>query len=262
MVVAIYATLKAGGAYVPIDPGYPADRIRFMVEDAQCPVLLTHAEHWTSLPSTNAQVVRIDQEWSRILEYSDREYSPVSVCPENPAYVIYTSGSTGKPKGVMNTHGGILNHTLWMLSEFGISRNDCTILKTPYSFDVSLWELFVPLACGAKLIIARPDGHKDARYLKSLIDYHNVTLIHFVPSMLSIFLDEAGHEGCLSLKRIFCSGEALPETTRTETLRLFPGIVLSDLYGPTEAAVHVSSISWTSESLQEKNSCNDWSPGG
>jgi amino acid adenylation domain-containing protein len=160
---------------------------------------------------------------------------------ENLAYVIYTSGSTGQPKGAMNTHRGIVNRLLWMQEQYGIGADDVVIQKTPFSFDVSVWEFFWPLLAGARLVMARPEGHKDPSYLVRTIVDQGVTTIHFVPAMLQAFLEEPGVKSCTSLRRVICSGEALP----AELCSLFferLGCELHNLYGPTEAAVDVTNF--------------------
>jgi amino acid adenylation domain-containing protein/FkbM family methyltransferase len=158
------------------------------------------------------------------------------------AYVIYTSGSTGRPKGVVNSHAALLNRVLWTQAVYPLGPGDVVLHKTPYSFDVSVWELLWPLAVGAKLVVARPDGHRDPAYLVDTIDREGVTLLHFVPSMLELFVESAARGRCASLRRVLCSGEALPQplTVRfADTL----GAELVNLYGPTEAAIDV--CAWT-----------------
>ncbi|WP_152978531.1 AMP-binding protein, partial [Pseudomonas corrugata] len=155
------------------------------------------------------------------------------------AYVLYTSGSTGQPKGVMNEHGALMNRLYWMQDAFPIGPNDRVLQKTPYSFDVSVWEFFWPLITGATLVVARPDGHRDPAYLSQLIQQEQVTTLHFVPSMLRAFVEEPSLVDCRSLRQVFASGEALP----VDLVRRFMGqhpAALVNLYGPTEAAIDVS----------------------
>jgi amino acid adenylation domain-containing protein len=165
------------------------------------------------------------------------------VLPENMAYVIYTSGSTGRPKGVANTHRGIVNRLVWMQHAYRLGPDDVVLQKTPASFDVSVWEFFWPLLAGARLVLARPGGHRDPAYLRELIVRERVTTAHFVPSMLAVFLAEEGEDGaerCGSLRRVICSGEELPVGLAQRFLARLPGSELHNLYGPTEAAVDVS----------------------
>jgi len=241
LVVALYAVVKAGGAYVPIDPDYPQERVAFMLEDAGAPVLLTQAGLLGRLPGHKGRVVCLDADWERIAR-EDMANPDSATAADNLAYVIYTSGSTGKPKGAMNTHRGICNRLLWMQDQYGLREADKVLQKTPFSFDVSVWEFFWPLLTGAQLVVAEPGGHRDAAYLVNLIREQGITVLHFVPSMLRVFLEEPGVEKCESLRHVMCSGEALPYDLQEEFFRLLPS-QLHNLYGPTEAAVDVTH--WT-----------------
>lgn len=238
MVVALYGVLKAGAAYVPIDPDYPRELVAFMLEDANTPVLLTQQRLAGDLPAHGARLVCLDTAWPTISQQSDQ--NPVGTATaDNLSYMIYTSGSTGKPKGAMNTHRGICNRLLWMQERYQLAPADTVMQKTPFSFDVSVWEFFWPLLNGAKLVVARPGGHQDPAYLVSLIEQHNVTVLHFVPSMLRVFLEKPGVERCRSLRHVICSGEALGFDLQE---RFFEQLSaqLHNLYGPTEAAVDVT----------------------
>ena len=239
MIVGLYGILKAGGAYVPIDPTYPPDRIAYMMEDSRVPVLLTQHRLLEKLPSSDAHVVCLDTDWDSLISGQSEENPVCESTLENLAYMIYTSGSTGKPKGAMNTHAGILNRLLWMQDAYQLSPDDAVLQKTPFSFDVSVWEFFWPLMFGARLVVARPEGHKDSDYLVKTIIEQNITTMHFVPSMLQIFLMARGVENCTSLRQVICSGEALPLELQN---RFFARLNarLHNLYGPTEAAVDVT----------------------
>jgi amino acid adenylation domain-containing protein len=238
MVIAIYGVIKAGGAYVPLDPEYPPDRIAFMIEDTNVPVLLTQQHLVASLHEQRSKIISLDSEWDIIARESP-ENPRIEATPENMAYVIYTSGSTGKPKGVINEHRGIVNRLLWMQEEYSLTPADMVLQKTPFSFDVSVWEFFWPLQTGACLVVAAPGGHRDSAYLVKLIADRGITTLHFVPSMLGIFLQEEGVEQCRSIKRVICSGEALSiELQKRFFERL--NTELHNLYGPTEAAVDVT----------------------
>ncbi|WP_199335631.1 non-ribosomal peptide synthetase [Nostoc sp. FACHB-110] len=245
MVVGLLGILKAGGAYVPLDPEYPIERLSFMLEDAAVPVLLTQKHLLERLPQHQAQVICLDTDWNSISQFSQNEglaQSKVGIAslqPTNLAYVIYTSGSTGKPKGAMNTHGGICNRLLWMQQAYQLTTEDCILQKTPFSFDVSVWEFFWPLLTGARLVLAKPGGHKDSAYLVNLIQQQQVTTLHFVPSMLQAFVEEETVKNCTSLKRVICSGEALPWELQQRFFTLLE-CELHNLYGPTEAAIDVT----------------------
>ncbi|MEM7534082.1 MAG: amino acid adenylation domain-containing protein [Chloroflexota bacterium] len=238
MVVGLYGILKAGGAYVPLDPTYPEDRLAFMVEDADVPVLLTQAHLREGLPATNATIFCLDSDWGDIQTYP-QDNPNVSLQPHQLAYMIYTSGSTGRPKGAMNHHQAIYNRLLWMQDEYQLTSADKILQKTPFSFDVSVWEFFWPLMFGAQLVVARPEGHKDPQYLIDIIMQEAITTLHFVPSMLQLFIEATGVSQCVSLKRIICSGEALPYDLMQRCLSRLPA-ELHNLYGPTEAAIDVS----------------------
>ncbi len=236
LVVGLLGVLKSGAAYTPLDPEYPAERLAFMMADAGAAVLLT--QRHLDPPGGAAQVLPLDdlQTWAGQPETP----LPPRASADDVAYMIYTSGSTGRPKGVPNTHRGIVNRLDWMQRTFALGADDVVLQKTPASFDVSVWELFWPLLAGARLVLAAPGGHKDAAYLRDLIRSAGVTTVHFVPSMLALFLAEEGVEACRSLRRVVCSGEELPAAPANELLRRLPHCELWNLYGPTEAAVDVS----------------------
>jgi amino acid adenylation domain-containing protein len=239
MVVALLAVLKAGGAYVPLDSSYPRERLGHVLEDARAPLVLAQPYLASALPAGAAQVLELDASWAAYAGESGEELQDVGT-PEDLAYVIFTSGSTGRPKGAMNAHRGICNRLLWMQEEYGLTGDDRVLQKTPFSFDVSVWEFFWPLMTGARLVIARPEGHRDSAYLARLIRESRITTLHFVPSMLRVFLEEAGLDGCRSLKRVICSGEALPHELQERFFARLPAVELHNLYGPTEAAVDVT----------------------
>ncbi len=238
LLIGIFAILKAGGAFVPLDPSYPGERLSFLLQDASIQILLTQHDCLSILPEYQGHLLCLDDHWSHIAEYSG-DPLPSLTQPENLAYVIYTSGSTGQPKGAMNSHSGICNRLLWMQQEYQLTSTDRVLHKTPISFDVSVWEYTWPLLTGARLVLARPQGHQDSHYIRQLVQEQAITTIHFVPFMLQVWLQEQGIEGCVSLRRVMCSGEVLPlETERRFHQRLKAS--LYNLYGPTEAAIDVS----------------------
>ena len=238
MIIGLLGILKAGGIYVPLDPTYPQERLSFILKDAQVVVLLTQQKFVSRLADNNAHAVYLDTDWGLISQ--ETEKNPISsVVSLNLAYVIYTSGSTGKPKGAMNTHQGICNRLLWMQEAYQINSTDSVLQKTPFSFDVSVWEFFWTLITGARLVIAKPEGHRDSAYLINLIAVEQITTLHFVPSMLQIFIESSGVEKCTSLKRVICSGEALPIDLQNRFFERL-GCELHNLYGPTEAAIDVT----------------------
>jgi amino acid adenylation domain-containing protein len=170
---------------------------------------------------------------------------------ESAAYAIYTSGSTGRPKGAVNTHRGVRNRILWMQEAYGLESRDVVLQKTPFGFDVSVWEFLWPLATGALLAMARPGGHQDPSYLRQLVVREGVTTLHFVPSMLQLFLDQDGLEECRSLRQVMASGEALPAELARRFFARLPAAELHNLYGPTEAAIDVSAWRCTAAGLRE-----------
>nr|BFE97810.1 hypothetical protein GCM10020185_83460 [Pseudomonas brassicacearum subsp. brassicacearum] len=232
MVVALLGIVHAGAAWLPLDPELPAARLAFLIEDADARVTLTQAQWLSRLPVGH-------QAWTLDALPQAPAFEPINVEAHDLAYVLYTSGSTGQPKGVMNEHGALMNRLHWMQDAFPIGPNDRVLQKTPYSFDVSVWEFFWPLITGATLVVARPDGHRDPAYLSQLIQQERVTTLHFVPSMLRAFVEEPSLVNCQSLRQVFASGEALP----VDLVRRFMGqhpAALVNLYGPTEAAIDVS----------------------
>jgi amino acid adenylation domain-containing protein/thioester reductase-like protein len=242
MVVGLLGILKAGGAYVPLDPNYPRERLAYMVKDAAPPVLLTQERLRGRLPDTAAKVITLDEDWSEIAGNAtgNLDARALGLRSDHLAYVIYTSGSTGQPKGAMNEHRALINRLQWMQNQYQLSAADRVLQKTPFSFDVSVWEFFWTLMSGARLIVARPQGHQDPSYLRELIEQTGVTRLHFVPSMLQIFLDQLEAGRCPSLRQVVCSGEELSAALQNKCLESLPQVRLSNLYGPTEAAVDVT----------------------
>jgi amino acid adenylation domain-containing protein len=240
LVVALVAVLKSGAAYLPIDADQPADRIALLLEESAPVVVLATRDSEPSLPAGAARVVLDDS--AVIEDLAGRTAVSLQrdlLLPENPAYLIYTSGSTGRPKGVVVQHDAIVNRLAWMQAKFALAADDRVLQKTPFGFDVSVWEFFWPLLAGATLVVARPDGHRDPDYLAELIREEGVTTVHFVPSMLQAFLSTPTAAKCTGLRRVICSGEALPVPLVERFFDTLP-VPLHNLYGPTEAAVDVT----------------------
>ena len=254
LIVGLLAILKAGGAYLPLDPSYPSERLAFMIEDGldgvAKPVLLAQVDLLAaSVAGAGARVIDLDSAAGPAGDAADPLLAPLDggAGADNLAYVIYTSGSTGRPKGVMSTHRGIVNRIAWMQRAYGLTPADRVLQKTPVSFDVSVWELFWPLVVGARLVLARPGGHRDPAYLMRRVEEQEVTTLHFVPSMLQVFLAQPGLGRCRSLRRVMASGEALPAELAARFHELLGGALgtagtteLHNLYGPTEASVDVT----------------------
>jgi amino acid adenylation domain-containing protein len=234
MVVGLLAVIKAGGAYVPLDPEYPAERLAFMVEDSNAAVLLTQRRYRDRLPASGKRVICLDEDLEDPSGTSEEDPAG-EVRPDNLAYVIYTSGSTGRPKGAMNTHRNVVNRLFWMQQTYRLDAGDRMLQKTPISFDVSVWEIFWPLMTGATLVVARPGGHRDPAYLWRVIAEQGITTMHFVPSILQAFVEEAETAKRHRLRWIMATGEALPFELQERFFERLPGVDLHNVYGPTEA---------------------------
>ena len=242
MIVSILAVLKSGAAYVPISPEFPQQRIDYILKDTQAQILISqlHLRDRLNQLDANLNIVYADSDY---LDYSV-DNPNVQITSQNLAYVIYTSGTTGKPKGVMLEHQGIINRIQWMQSIYPLNYKDRVLHKTPYTFDVSVWELFWANWYGAAIVIAKPEGHKDCDYLYKEIVNNKVTITHFVPSMLDVFLEYifSNKKYLQELKTVFCSGEALTLNTVNKFYQLTENsdIQLYNLYGPTEVSIDVS----------------------
>jgi len=247
MMAGIMGIEQAGGAYLPVEPGYPDDRLEYMLQDSQAVVVLTQERFKNRIKSLlmdGVKLIALDKQWPEISQRAAALKAKATelrqdVQPRNLSYLIYTSGSTGKPKGVLVEHRALVNRLHWMQKRYGLKAADVVLQKTPYSFDVSVWEFFWPLMAGASIVFAAPEGHKDVEYLEKLINQAGVTTLHFVPSMLHSFLENA-HSGCDGVRQIFCSGEALDRKSVDRYRMRFANAALHNLYGPTEAAIDVT----------------------
>ncbi|WCM94335.1 amino acid adenylation domain-containing protein [Acidovorax sp. NCPPB 2350] len=239
LVVALLGVMKAGGAYVPLDPELPTERLAYMVGDC-APALVLASEATRDCLPAGQEVPVLELPLQGDAEVGDAGDPRVELHGESLAYVIYTSGSTGRPKGAGNRHGALANRIEWMQQAYGLRAGDTVLQKTPFGFDVSVWEFFWPLAVGARLAVAPPGAHREPVQLQELIRRHGVSTIHFVPSMLQAFLAHADLGACESLRHIVCSGEALAEQTVRQVLERRKGVGLHNLYGPTEAAIDVT----------------------
>ena len=258
MLIAIYAVVKSGNTYMPIDPHFPTDRIAFMLEDSKAPIILTNNKYLESLSSVktnNCKTILLD---SFNYEGFSKENPNLDVSPNDTAYCIYTSGSTGKPKGAVIRHHSVINRIFWMHDKYELKEKDIILQKTPYTFDVSVWELFWWSLKNASLRILIPEGHKDPEAIVNAIYESKVTHIHFVPSMLNAFLEylsvhKEALEKLASLKFVFASGEA----SQSEHVKKFynllgvNGTTLHNLYGPTECTVDVSYYDCDKDNIPE-----------
>ena len=238
LVPALLGVLDAGCAYLPLDPEQPGAWLRSRLADAGAAVVLTTARHAPALDGPDARIVALDDERTAIGACEPAAATPVA--PAAVAYVMFTSGSTGLPKGVLISHAAITNRLLWMQDAYGLSAEDRVLQKTPTTFDVSVWELFWPLIAGARVVVLAAGAHREPARVARAIERHAVTTIHFVPSMLDIFLAHADVGACASLRRVIASGETLTAqlVARFAAARL--EAQLHNLYGPTEAAVDVT----------------------
>jgi amino acid adenylation domain-containing protein len=239
MVVGLLGVLKAGGAYVPLDPSHPQQRWAFTLNDTHSPLVLTQASLAAGFAEQTARVLSLDSDWDAIS--GENEENPVGVVePANLAYVIYTSGSTGQPKGVQVTHRAVNNHLLWQREQTPLDTTDRLLQKTSYTFDASIWEFFLPLMCGAQLVLARPGGHQDSAYLVEMVATQKITVLQVVPTMLRALLAERDIVQCRSLRMVFCGGEVVTVELQERFFSLFPETQLYNFYGPTEAAIDVT----------------------
>ena len=238
LTLALHGIVEAGAAWLPLDTGYPDDRLRMMLEDARPSLLIATEDQlarFSDIPGLESLC------YQQPLAVADD--APLALSkPDHTAYIIFTSGSTGRPKGVMVGQTAIVNRLLWMQDRYPLSADDVVAQKTPCSFDVSVWEFWWPFIAGARLVMAEPEAHRDPQAMQQFFAHYGVTTTHFVPSMLAAFvasLDADSVAACRTLRRVFCSGEALPTELCREWERL-TGAPLHNLYGPTEAAVDVS----------------------
>ncbi|RZK77834.1 MAG: amino acid adenylation domain-containing protein, partial [Pedobacter sp.] len=241
MIIAIWGILKAGAAYVPVDPEYPQERINFIIEDTRAKYIISSTVFLSKLAHFKniSEIIDIESNWPLINE--QKTDNPFRIAqPSNLAYVIYTSGSTGKPKGAMNEHRGIVNRLRWAQEKYNLTNSDAVLQKTTFCFDVSVWELLWPTLIGAKLVFAKPNGHRDNEYLKSVIQTEGITMLHFVPSMLETFLADLQPLECAGLRKVLCSGEVLKPSQAMLFRKKLPLAELHNLYGPTEAAIDVT----------------------
>ncbi|RLC11557.1 MAG: hypothetical protein DRI57_18765 [Deltaproteobacteria bacterium] len=243
MIISVFGILKAGGAYLPVSPEYPEERVKYILSNSECSVLLTEEKYLKKTSSLGlSHVVDV-----RDIRNGQTDNPVPAAGSRNLAYVIYTSGSTGQPKGVMIEHHSVLNRILWMHKRYPLAENGVILQKTPFTFDVSVWELFWWSFVGAAVSMLKPGGEKDPAEIVNAIEQYGITTIHFVPSMFNIFLNHLEEQACSgrvsSLKHVFASGEALNahQVRRFNALVYEPhGTTLNNLYGPTEATVDVS----------------------
>ncbi len=241
MVEGVLAVLKAGGAYVALDPEYPEERLRFMLTDCAPTVLLADASRAGRWAGLGVSVIAVDRDaaWAGLAESNPERRG---LTPEHLVYVIYTSGSTGKPKGVMNQHRTLVNRVAWGQRSWGLTAADVVLCLTPLTFDGSVREIFLPLASGARVVLARPDGHRDPAYLIDTIRRHGITMVNLVPSLLQLLVAEAGLRECTTVRQVLCGGETMAPALVERLREQLPRVQLRHLYGPSEAATALTVI--------------------
>ena len=246
MLAGLLAILKAGGAYVPLDVDYPQERLAYMLKDSGVKWLLTQSD-LDLPPAEGVQCLSLDGDQAWLSAGGDAD-PQVAVSGQNLMYVIYTSGTTGNPKGVGVTHDALAQRLAWMQETYHLQADDVLLQKAPMSFDVSVWECFWPLISGSRLVIAAPGEHRDPVRLMELIQAFGVTTLHFVPSLLQLFMDTPGVAQCVHVRRMFSGGEALSAELRNQILRTLPAVELHNRYGPTETTINAT---WWACSLED-----------
>ena len=241
VVVALLGSLKAGAAYLPLDPGYPPERLSFMLADAGLRHVISQQAVAARLPglltdAASTNLILLDADWTNVAAQPTTA-TGVRSAPENLAYVIYTSGSTGQPKGVMVTQSGLCNHMLWMQERFPLGATDAVLQKLSFSFDASMIEFYAPLLAGARLVVARPGGHQDAHYLVEVMEREEVTWLQGAPTWLRMMMSEGVLERCTQLRVAISGAEVLGRELAESVLRAHSEVKLYNLYGPTETTI-------------------------
>lgn len=250
MVVSIIAVLKAGCAYVPLDPGYPNTRIEYMVKNSKIRAVLTKSVYLTELISINSEKLLVDN--LEELNVPVKNKTKLTTALSDPAYIIYTSGSTGNPKGVIIPHQAIINHMTWMKKEFPLREGENVLQKTPFSFDASVWEFYLPLLTGGTLVMAPSGAQTNLKQIIKCIQENSISVIQLVPAMLHLLIEDEEFKNCKTLRYVFCGGEVLPYTLKNK----FHAIIDADLinlYGPSEACIdttfHICKRDFKNESI-------------
>ena len=239
LIIGIIAIQKTGAAYVPVDPEYPTERIYYILNDCAAKFIVTDNDSAPIFNNTSAELIVLDKALTISANLS-KENPDIEIAAENLAYVIYTSGTTGVPNGVIITHGSVANNLIWAQKYLNLATTDVALQKTTFCFDVSVWEIMGPLIAGARLVIMPKDDYRDISKLRQIIKTRQITTAHFIPTMLEFFLLSIEQGEFSSLKRVICSGEALTPYQANLFKSKLPGVLLYNLYGPTETTIHSS----------------------
>ncbi len=239
LVISLMAILKTGGVYLPLDLKLPVDRIKFILNDTSVSYVITNLEYWDIFSEYNSKVIKLD--YNKINFFNEELNNlNIDVFQDNGAYITYTSGTTGTPKGITNTVQGLMNHLLWTIDNYVIEGNDSFLQLASIGFDISVWEMLFPLLKGAKLLILGEEKCKDIDYIINIIENERITIIHFVPSLLKVFLDYSRSKDCVSIRKVVCGGEHLGYNLKEKFFDVFPNAELYHAYGPTEASISVT----------------------
>lgn len=249
MLVAVHGILKTGAAFFPLDPEYPQERLHYLLQDAQAAVVLCQNRFGQIVSSEKTKIICLDRDLKTFADESP-ENLETKPGPEDLAYVIYTSGSTGQPKGVMVQHRALCNHLFWMQSRFPLTREERILQKASFSFDVAVWEIFAPIISGSPLVMAKPGGHRDTRYLAELIAEKNIAILQTTPSALRALIAEPELKNCHALKYVLCGGEEMPADLPAQFFRMSKAIFCNS-YGPTEATI--DSAFWICNQRDERD---------
>src|SRR4030095_116304 len=239
MVIGMLAIFKSGGAYVPLDDTLPSERLRFYIQDSQASLLLTTESLLDKFTGLEIPFVCFDKETARISTYPTDNFDS-GATPANLAYCMYTSASTGDPKGVMITQAAVSNTLLWRKEQFSIDHRARALQSIPYTFDPSVWQIFTPLISGARLIIARPQGHRDLGYLLEILGSQSITVTDFPPALLKALLEEPDLHACNALRIVFCGGEAMSVELQNKFVSRLSARLFNQ-YGPTETSIDATS---------------------
>ncbi|WP_168415564.1 non-ribosomal peptide synthetase, partial [Erwinia amylovora] len=237
MIVALLAILKAGGAYVPLDPSYPADRLAYIIEDARPVMLLHDAAGREALGEVDIPALSLDNRLPESWPQDNPQRRQATLTAQHLAYILYTSGSTGKPKGVMLDHAAVQCRLDWMRQTYGFCADDVFLQKTTFNFDLSVWEIFCSLQCGAQLALASDADVKDPQRMADLVTREKVTIAQFVPSTLAPFLATQSPDNASPLRLVIFGGEALTPEHLKQCQSVLPRVAFRNMYGPTEAAI-------------------------